>query len=248
MTAAKKLKQAIRARAKQTGESYSVARTHVLAKLAKQRSDRTAEAADVARSAPAKGAVSEAKCIEKTGHGFDHWFGVLDRFGATKLGHTAAARHLKDDHGVSAWYSQSITVAYERARGLREVHQVCGGTFEVSVSRVLPSDLDEVVAALSRKAARERWLQDADDEVAECLAAALASKRFKKRDDVATFQFDGPDGRVDLRATRKDDGRTQLVARTMALASKAQLEVARARWKQTLDSLRAALKAQGGEA
>ncbi len=241
MTQAKKLKQSIRARAQKTGESYSVARRHVVAKLDKKRGQSTAAVAKAARTAPSKGSVTEAKCIEKTGHGFDHWFAVLDKFGAQRKGHTAAARHLKDDHEVSPWYSQGITVAYERARGLRELNQVCGGTFEVSVSRVLPASLDNVVAALGRKAQRQRWLEDADDEVAEALETALESKRFRRREDVATFQFDGPDGKVDLRITSKDDGRSALVARTLGMASKELIEVARARWKQSLDSLRQAL-------
>lgn len=241
MTQAKKLKQAIRTRAKKTGESYAVARRHVVAKLEKQRGKSTAAVAKAARSAPSKGAVSEAKCVEKTGHGYDHWFSVLDRFGAQRKGHTAAARHLRDDHEVSPWYSQGITVAYERARGLREVNQVCGGTFEVSVSRVLPASVDDVVAALSRKAKRERWLEDADDHVAEALTAAIASKRIRRNGDVATFQFDGPDGRIDLRVTSKDDGRSTLVARTLGMQGKDLIEIARSRWKQSLDSLRSAL-------
>ncbi|HEX7779978.1 MAG TPA: hypothetical protein VF424_12085 [Vicinamibacterales bacterium] len=59
----------------------------------------------------------------KTGRGLDHWFEVLDRFGAVEKGHTAAARHLYDAHGVDGWYAQGITVAYERARGVRGVNQ-----------------------------------------------------------------------------------------------------------------------------
>lgn len=241
MTQARKLKQTIRARAKRTGESYAVARRHVVAKIEKQRGQSTAAVAKVARSGPSKGSVSEARCIEKTGHGFDHWFAALDKFGAQKKGHTAAARHLKNDLGVPPWYSQGITVAYERARGLRELNQVCGGKFEVSVSRVLPVGLDDVVEAFRRKAKRDQWLEEADDEVAEALTAAIKTKRFRRREDVATFQFDGPDGKVDLRVTGKPDGRSGLVARTLGMESKDGLETARDRWRRTLDSLRRSL-------
>ena len=71
----------------------------------------------------AKGSVSDATSRAKTGHGLDHWFAVLDAFGAVERGHTAAARHLYETHGVPGWYAQGITVAYERARGVRAVNQ-----------------------------------------------------------------------------------------------------------------------------
>ena len=67
--------------------------------------------------APTRGSVTDEKAREKTGHGLDHWFAVLDRFGGVEKGHSASARHLYDDHGVPGWYAQGITVAYERARG-----------------------------------------------------------------------------------------------------------------------------------
>ena len=67
--------------------------------------------------APTRGSVTDEKAREKTGHGLDHWFAVLDRFGGVEKGHSASARHLHDDHGVPGWYAQGITVAYERARG-----------------------------------------------------------------------------------------------------------------------------------
>src|SRR5690606_21707493 len=112
MTKGNKLKSAARARAAKTGESYATARQQVVAKLDKQRKAASEGAAAKARDAKAHGTVTEERCIENTGQGFDHWFAVLDRFGAPKKGHTAAAKHLRVDHEVSSWYAQSITVSY----------------------------------------------------------------------------------------------------------------------------------------
>lgn len=238
MTEAKKLKRAVRARAKRTGESYAVARGHVLAKMTKERERSTAAAAATARGTTSTGSVSEAKCVEKTGHGFDHWFSVLDEFGARRKGHTAAARHLREDHEVSPWYSQGITVAYERARGLRQVNQVCAGSFEVSVSRVLPVAVDEAMTAWSRKQKRDRWLPEGDAELATALAPVLASTRFRRNGEVATIRFAHGDSKVELRITPKDDGRSSIVARLTALADKAAVEQQRARWRVVLDAMR----------
>ena len=122
MTQDKKLKRQIRERAARKGESYATARRQVLRDRAKRKAaplDPKARAAT--QKAGSAGAVSDAKAIEKTGHGLAHWYGVLDAFDAAKKGHTMAARHLREDHKVPPWYSQGITVAYERARGLRAV-------------------------------------------------------------------------------------------------------------------------------
>ena len=95
----------------------------------------------------AKGSVSDATSRAKTGHGLDHWFAVLDAFGAVERGHTAAARHFYDTHGVPGWHAQGITVAYERARGVRAVNQRRGGDYEMSVTKVVAAGSREVVAA-----------------------------------------------------------------------------------------------------
>ncbi len=93
--------------------------------------------------------MSDAACLKKTGHGLAHWFGVLDRFGAVEKGHTAAAKHLYEAHGVDGWYAQGITVAYERERGVRGMNQRCDGAFEVSASKVMNATTKQVVKAFS---------------------------------------------------------------------------------------------------
>ncbi len=142
MTRARALKQLIRDRAAKTGERYTTARRHILKAVPLARSSElgatSLTAATTCRAAPStKGGLSDAKSIEKTGHGLAHWFDVLDRFGGVAKGHTALARHLYDEHGVPGWYCQGITVAYERARGVRAQNQRCDGAFEVSVSKVM---------------------------------------------------------------------------------------------------------------
>src|SRR5688572_18740818 len=174
MTEAKKLKQAIRARSAKTGESYTAARLQVLRTRRKRMLPPTpATAPPPARAVAAtRSGLSEKAVVARTGHGFDHWFAVLDAFGAAAKGHTAAARHLADDHGVPGWHSQGITVAYERARGLRAVNQAATG-FQVAVSKMVPVDLDTALAAL-RAPARGKWLAGADRGLRGALEAALA--------------------------------------------------------------------------
>jgi hypothetical protein len=99
MTRARALKHAIRARAAKTGERYTTARRHVL-RDTHLPAPGAPSAPGAPGPAPVRGSVSDVGVREKTGHGLDHWFEVLDRFGAVEKGHSAAARHLYDAHQV----------------------------------------------------------------------------------------------------------------------------------------------------
>jgi hypothetical protein len=59
--------------------------------------------------------MSERALADATGHGWDHWFGLLDEWGGAAHPHKEIARWLMDEQGVAGWWSQSITVGYERA-------------------------------------------------------------------------------------------------------------------------------------
>lgn len=239
MTTAKKLKREARARAAKTGESYATARLQLIQSRDKDRAQRTRAAAGAARSAKANGTVSETMCIERTGHGFDHWFAVLDRFGAAKHGHAASAKHLRQEHRVSAWYCQAITVSYERARGLRQVNQLCSGEFACSVSRVLPVDFATALKAVARQGQRAKWLTD------DAAEEALSHTRFRTKDDAATVRFDWLGAVVELRISGRDDGRSSVAVDMRKLPDKPTMDRRRAQWRATLDGLRTHLARAG---
>lgn len=241
MTEAKKLKQAIRARAAKTGESYTAARRQVLKARGKRPPALTAAPpAKPPRTAGARPGLGEASVLAKTGHGYDHWFAVLDAFRAGEKGHTAAARHLRDDLGVPGWHSQGITVAYERARGLRAVNQAAGG-FQVAVSKMVPANMDTVLSAF-RGPALEKWLAGADPALRRALAAALAPGgkgvvRGAKRARVR-YKWDGTN--VELVVEPRAKG-TSVVASNTKMKEAAQVAERRAQWRRALDALKAQL-------
>jgi hypothetical protein len=233
MTEARKLKQIIRARAAKTGERYTAARAHVLA----ARQKRTTPPA-VAPTTTA--GLSDRAVTAKTGHGLAHWFAVLDAFRAADKGHTAAARHLREDHGVPGWHSQGITVAYERARGLRAVNQAAGG-FQVTVTKAMPATLDAVIAAF-RPTARRQWLAGADPELRRTLEAALPPRGKgivpgPKRSRVR-YKWDGT--AVELVLEPRPRGTTVAVS-TTKMRDAAQVAERRGQWRAALDALKAHL-------
>ena len=239
MTKEKKLKQTVRARAAKTGERSAEARRHVLS-ARKRKAD--PDPVTIARNT--KGMVSEAKTIDKTGHGFEHWFAVLDRFDLKAKGHTAAAKHLGQDHGVGGWYAQAITIAYERAHGLRKANQQCTGGFQASVSRVLPSDPKTTAAALGQRAARAAWLSD--DPLGDKLEEVFRDKRLRARADGSyrlRFKWDGAS--IEIRIDPHDT-RSRIVADTTELPNERALTEHRDRWKRGLDRLKTYLAKTAG--
>jgi hypothetical protein len=192
-----------------------------------------------AEAAPVKRAVSDAITRKRTGHGMEHWFAVLDAFGGK--GHTAAARHLYEDHGVDGWYAQGITVAWERARGLRAPNQRLGGAFEVSVSRVLPASVTDVAALINDPRRRGAWLSQAEALVSAGLEGAFRLDPPKRlvvrpgKDSRLRYPTDGRTVEISLRA--KPAGRSSIVATSFKLASAQAVEQHRAAWRRAFDAL-----------
>ena len=146
MTTDKARKRAVRSRMQKTGERYSAARRHVVRD-------------DVAPLPPrvTEPGVSEASIRKGTGKGWDEWFRVLDAWGGTEHTHTEIARYVSSELGLDGWWSQSVTVGYERARGMRAVNQR-PGWFEVSVSKTLDLSPMEAWRAFVEPKRRASWL------------------------------------------------------------------------------------------
>lgn len=108
--------------------------------------------AKVKGNRPGEEAVQKA-----TGKGWDEWFTLLDGDGCLKMKHPAIAKLLKNHYGVSAWWSQTVTVAYEYDRGLRELHERDDG-FSIGRTRTVPLSLDQSWEALHDSALFKEWL------------------------------------------------------------------------------------------
>jgi hypothetical protein len=189
--------------------------------------------------------VTDAAARQKTGHGLEHWFAVLDEFGAATKGHTAAARHLYDDHRIPGWYSQGITVAYERERGLRAVNQAGSGTFQVSVSRAVPVSLTEAADAIGNAGRRRVWLRGADPELAAALNGAFTGAKPRsvkvKNANNANLRYRWDETAVEITILGKPKGGVSVVATSTKLRDGQQVEQRRALWKPVLDALKAYL-------
>jgi hypothetical protein len=255
MTEAKKLKQAIRARSRKTGERYTAARRQLLERRFGRAPKAAAARPNPPRPAPEEAvearsdrlAIGDAAIVKKTGHGYLHWFAVLDAFDVKAKGHAAAAAHLRKEHGVPGWHCQMITVAYERARGLRAVNQTCAGDFQVSVSKTVRASVSEIVSAFDDHSRRASWLRDTDEGLARALSAAFSGpkgKRVKVKDGRnARLRYAWNETSVEIRIAATTKGAANVVADNTKLASASAVAERRAFWRVALENLKTHLLA-----
>jgi uncharacterized protein YndB with AHSA1/START domain len=144
MTTQKDLKRHIRSRMKKTGESYTAARLQVLKK------DSVIDYAE-------RAGMSDVKMQEKTGRTWAEWVRVLDGIDAVKMPHREIARYVSS-LGTPDWWTQTVTVGYERIRGLRDRGQRRGGGYEASKSRTFSVPVGTLFDAFAKIRTRRRWL------------------------------------------------------------------------------------------
>jgi uncharacterized protein YndB with AHSA1/START domain len=105
--------------------------------------------------------VSDAAVEKATGRDWAEWCRVLDREGAHTMAHAEIASLVADKFNGGPWWSQTVTVGYERIKGLRALHQKPGG-FEIGRSKTIPAPIARVYKAWHSAAARRKWLANPD--------------------------------------------------------------------------------------
>jgi hypothetical protein len=226
MTRDKDRKRLIRNRMTATGESYTTARRHVVARAAKR--SQPPAAASTPSSSAARSAIagmSDDKIRTKTGHAWQDWVRLLDAEGAATMAHRDIARLVHDKYGVGDWWSQTVTVGYERLKGRRERGQRLDGAYEVSKSKTFSVPVAVLFAAWSENPKRRRWLAGID--------AAIRTATPPK-----SMRLQWPDGTiVAVWFTSKGVGKSVVALAHTKLASKAAMEKTKAEWSARLDAL-----------
>jgi len=74
----------------------------------------------------------------------------LDYAGAQEWPHRAIAQYVREKYHTPSWWTQMVTVGYERIKGLRERGQQRGGEFRCSKSRTFQAPVGRVYTAFRR--------------------------------------------------------------------------------------------------
>ena len=219
MPVQKDLKRLVRQRMQKTGESYTAARARMLAR-------RSPSTADFARIA----GMSDEAVRRKTGHDWQGWVERLDAVDASSMPHREIARHLQEQHEISGWWAQTVTVGYERIRGLREVGQRRGGAYEANKSKTFPVPVNRLYRAFSVKRTRERWLPDVELKIRTSTVDR-------------SMRISWPDG-TSVHAYFTDKGRdkSSVALQHVGLDRKAEIERCKTFWAERLAELGRLLK------
>jgi hypothetical protein len=208
----KDLKRLVRDRMDRTGESYTAARKHIV------------RANDDRRDFAELAGMRDEAVKAKTDRDWRGWVAVLDAAGSTSKTHKEIARWLRDAHGVAPWWCQTITVGYERIRGLRDKGQRRGGGYDVNKSKTLPVPIDVLYDAFGCKR-RGQWLGDVTCRI-----------RTATREKSMRFDW-GDDTRLDVYFWPKGPGKSQVQLQHRGFADKASADRAREQWTERLAAL-----------
>lgn len=161
MTVDKDLKRVIRARMQKTGESYTAARAQILSrtKLVEVPAVGAKPVAAPAIDYAALAGMSDDKVAAKTGRTWQEWTRVLDADGAAKMTHGDIGALVSETHGVGSWWSQTVTVGYERIKGLRDRGQRRDGAYEAGKTKTFDVGVKTLFDAWASDTARRRWLK-----------------------------------------------------------------------------------------
>ena len=166
MTQNKDLKRLVRARMKKTGEAYTTARAQITRKSKGKTATAAVSAAPLTTPTPNPkdyaelAGMSDAVIKEKTGCGWAKWVKSLDHHGAGQMSHTEIARMVNEKWKVDGWWSQSVTVGYERIKGLRAKGQRRDGSYEAGKSRTYNVPVATLFDAWHDARTRKRWLDE----------------------------------------------------------------------------------------
>jgi hypothetical protein len=203
----KDLKRVVRARMQKTGESYTTARLQLV----------KTPAPDYAALA----GMSDDAVQAKTGRNWRQWVALLDAEQCAEKPHREIARYVSS-LGTPDWWSQTVTVGYERIRGLRAIGQRRDGGYEAGKSRTYNVAVGRLYQAFVQ------WLSAEAD-----LRSATANKRMRVRmpDDTV----------VEITFTGKSPEKSAVAIQHTRLPNRAAVEEKKAWWAERLDALREVL-------
>ena len=102
-------------------------------------------------------AISDDRLKAATGRSRQRWFALLDKAGAESWDRRRIARWLGVKHEVDAWWAQSLTIDYERARGLRQ-GRTRKGPLRTSAWKTIRRPAEAVWPFLDDDDLRRDWL------------------------------------------------------------------------------------------
>lgn len=230
MTRNKDQKRLVRDRMEKTGESYTAARSVVVSRKAKK-GDAATYAAPRAEW-PALASMSDEKVKASTGRTWAQWVDTLDKAKAHEWPHKDIAKYIAEQYpAVSGWWCQTVTVGYERIRGLREVNQRRDGDYDANKSRTFNVAVSALYPMFKDARQRKKWLPEGLSKV----RTSIENK---------SIRADWNDGTsVQFYFVSKGAAKCSVAIQHAKLKSKADIATRKAFWDERLGVLKDVLRA-----
>ena len=227
MTTDKDFKRLVRTRMGKTGESYTAARAQLRAdsRRAQQPPPKPAAPAVAPADYAKLAGKSDAILKTRTGCTWERWVKALDQVRAYEWTHSEIARHVVERYKIPGWWAQSVTVGYERIKGLRAVGQRRSGAFEASKSRTFAVPLGRLYRLFHDARQRKRWLPDVRLTVRSATPEKSMRITWPDRTSVAVGFYP------------KGAGKSQVAIQHEKLPDKATAERLKTYWTERLDAL-----------
>ena len=100
---------------------------------------------------------SDAAVRRDTGKDWQEWFAHLDAFGGPAKGRREIGNHLQAELKVDPWWSSTLIIEYENARGVVEKDGKPKG-YTICATKAVKAGADRCFAAFASAAELDRWL------------------------------------------------------------------------------------------
>lgn len=229
MTTQKDFKRLVRARMHKTGESYTAARLRILNKTRPS----PKSAAPSPDEYAALAGMSDAAIKAKTGCTWERWVKALDYRKAHTWSHREIAAYVQKTYKVPDWWGQTVSVGYERIKGLRAIGQRRDGSYEASKSKVIGVPVSRLYRAWHDARRRTRWLPD----IRPVIRTATRDK---------SMRVTWPDGSsVQVGFSARGSAKSQVAIQHARLPDRATATRMKAYWAARLGALTEVLTAGG---
>jgi uncharacterized protein YndB with AHSA1/START domain len=190
----------------------------------------------------------EESVKKATGKGWRHWFAVLDKFDCARMGHAASAKHLLEKHKLAPWWSQTVTVEYEVAKGIRKPGQRSDKKFGLDVHRTVSAPVAKCWDAFTTAKGLNGWFASrakVDLRVGGTYTGAGADRctykaivRNKRLRMTWEHPKHAPGSVVEVNFEARDKGRTRVSVSHTKIATRAEMLDLKKAWSGVMDEFR----------
>ncbi len=198
--------------------------------------------------------ISTEAVTKATGKPWEEWNALLDKAGAQEWDHKQIVAYLNERFSseVSAWWQQSVTVNYEKARGKRVLGETKDAGYQIGVQTRLPVPADALWSFLFSQKGLSLWLNvshalrpepKCDYTTEDGIRGQIRTVDPGKKIRLTWQRADWPEPTtLQLYIFPASDTATSLRFHHEKLASQATRQEMKAHWQQVLTALEAAIE------